>query len=362
METDMSSRIYEFLPDNRLLGDKYGDRRKVIPIFITHMGCPNQCVFCDQRHISGSADIMTPERATGICDQILSRNSVSGIRFECAFYGGSFTGLDRKLMEDYLKIPFERGLPIRLSTRPDYISEKVLILLKQYNVHTIELGVQSMNENVLKLSKRNHTPEHTIAAVELIRKYGFELGIQTMIGLPGDSYETAMATAKSVRSLQPDLIRIYPALVLKDTELFDFYIAGTYIPMKLAEAISLGAELLDLYDKAGIRVIRLGLQSGNEISARPDSKVAAGPYHSAFRQLCESYLLASYIADTVDGISEIECGQDAAQFLRGHGAYGLGIICGTAGRIIAARISTELKPNIIRVFNTADAEPLIIVL
>ncbi|MHB1453095.1 MAG: elongator complex protein 3 [Saccharofermentanales bacterium] len=357
----MSSLRYEFLPDNRLLGDKYGDRRKVIPIFIAHMGCPNQCVFCDQRHISGSADIMTPEYAIRICDQVLSQKP-GDILYECAFYGGSFTGIASNLMEEYLRIPFERGLPIRLSTRPDYINEGILCLLKHYNVQTIELGAQSMDETVLRLSKRNHTPEHTIKAVEMIRNYGFELGIQTMIGLPGDTSGTAAATARSVCGLQPDLVRIYPALVLKDTELYDLYLAGTYVPMTLAEAIPLSAELLGLYDQAGIRVIRLGLQSGNEISARPDSKVAAGPYHSAFRQLSESYLLASYIADAVENISEIESGRDAAQFFRGHDAYGLGVLCRLTGQKIAFRIRPELEPNIIRVFNGGDAEPRIVVL
>jgi histone acetyltransferase (RNA polymerase elongator complex component) len=358
----MASSRQIFLPANRLLGDKYGDRRKVIPIFIPHMGCPNQCVFCDQRHISGSSDCMTPERAMRICDDILHSDSATRYDFECAFYGGSFTGLDMQLMEEYLRIPFTRGIPIRLSTRPDYISEEILLLLKRYNVRTIELGAQSMDDSVLRRSKRNHTAEQTVDAAGRIRKHGFELGIQTMTGLPGDTDETARTTAERVCALQPDLVRIYPALVLRDTELFGLYQNGAYEPITLDQAVSLSARLLAIYDRAGIRVIRLGLQSGEEISMRPGSKVAAGPYHNAFRQLTESYLLASYINDASDGVEEIVCGRDAAQFIRGHGGFGLAMIRKKSALPAGIRIDGGLEPNIIQVFHRVDAEPLTIVL
>ncbi|MHB8962294.1 MAG: elongator complex protein 3 [Saccharofermentanales bacterium] len=380
IQADMANSHEIFLPGNRLLGVKYGDTKKVIPIFITHMGCPNQCVFCDQRHISGSSDSMTPERVMRICDTVLHQRIAALADptnqdnlpspevpakhhdFECAFYGGSFTGLDMHQMEEYLRIPFARGLPVRLSTRPDYISEKILLLLKQYNVRTIELGVQSMDDSVLQRSKRNHTAGQTVEAVRLIRRHGFELGIQTMIGLPGDTEATALATSKTVCDLQPDLVRIYPALVLRDTELYELYNAGLYEPMSLIQAISLSARLLDMYDKAQIRVIRLGLQSGGEISSRPDSKVAAGPFHSAFRQLTESYLLASYLADAAGAITAIECGRDAVQFVRGHTGFGLDILRRAAGHHFDVRINPALEPNIIKVFNSADAKPRTVVL
>lgn len=178
---------------------------------------------------------------------------------------------------------------MRLSTRPDYISEEILDLLSKYEVKTIELGAQSLDEQILKCCNRGHSVEAVAKAAKMIKARGFSLGIQTMIGLPGDSKEKAIITAQKVVELSPDIVRIYPTLVIKNTYLQKMYLDGIYKPLTVEEAVDICAELLDIYEKNNINVIRIGLQPTESISE--NGEVEAGPFHPAFRQLVKSRLL-----------------------------------------------------------------------
>jgi len=219
-------------------------------------------------------------------------NTISrGSLIEIAFFGGSFTGIDREEQIRYLEIANEyiKNGPvgsIRLSTRPDYIDDDILTYLKKYNVSVIELGVQSLDREVLEKSNRGHSIEDVLTSSKKIKDKGFSLGIQTMIGLPGDSFEKAVNTAKKVVELAPDIVRIYPTLVVKGTYLERLYNTGQYKPLSLEEAVDLCAVLMEIYESNHINVIRVGLQPTDNICDGGD--VVAGPFHPAIRQLVES--------------------------------------------------------------------------
>ena len=211
-----------------------------------------------------------------------------------AFYGGSFTALSPELQTEYLAAvqPFLRSGQIeniRLSTRPDCITDDILSMLHEYHANTVELGVQSMDDIVLQRSGRGHTANDTMNAVTRLKKYRFFIGLQLMPGLPGDSAVTFMKTVDTVIELKPDFVRIYPALVIKDTPLEDLYRSGRYIPLSLDDAVELCREALERFERAGIEVIRIGLQPTGELE-RPGT-IIAGPYHPAFGQLVESSIL-----------------------------------------------------------------------
>lgn len=269
-------------------------RHVIIPIFVPHKGCPHDCIFCNQKKISGQLEELKASEIPKIIEEHL--HTIPKDAFvEIAFFGGSFTAIDNALQMDYLRMaePFlksGRVSEIRLSTRPDSIDEEGLNMLLQYGVKTIELGVQSMDEEVLKASLRGHDAECVFKASALIKAKGFKLGIQTMTGLPKDTYQRCIETAKKVISMKPDFVRIYPVLVIKGTELERQFRDGTYTPQKLDEAVDLCAELLELYNKNDINVIRIGLQITDNINEGSESEVASGPIHSAFRQLVESKL------------------------------------------------------------------------
>ena len=206
------------------------DNQYTIPIFIPHLGCNNECVFCNQRKITGIDTIVTVDDVDNIINEYLDyfKNNKNNKKIEIAFFGGSFTGIPTKLQENYLKIAnkyIEEGKvdSIRLSTRPDYISPKILSLLKKYNVKTIELGVQSMSDKILEISKRGHTKNDVIRAARLIHLYGIDLGIQIMVGLPGSYLDTEVYSIKKVLKLNPKCLRIYPVYVLKDSKLYEMY-------------------------------------------------------------------------------------------------------------------------------------------
>lgn len=262
----------------------------VIPIFIPHKGCPHDCVFCNQKKISGQKDEVTESIMRDIIESHL--NTVNGeAKIEIAFFGGSFTGIDREEQIKYLKIAndyIEKGpvRSIRLSTRPDYISDDILSYLKKYNVSVIELGVQSLDKEVLEKSNRGHSVEDVLKSSKMIRDKGFVLGIQTMIGLPGDNYEKAVNTARKVVELAPDIVRIYPTLVIKGTYLEQLYNSGQYTPLSLEDAVDLCAKLMEIYESNDINVIRVGLQPTDSICDGGD--VVAGPFHPAIRQLVDS--------------------------------------------------------------------------
>ena len=282
-------------------GDKPSQRPFIIPVFVPHMGCPHQCVFCNQTSITGSNASMSPGSITErIHDQLRTQRG-KPIRREVAFYGGSFTGMEKKGQMQLLSAvqPFVRkGLihSVRVSTRPDYIDPQTLELLKEYGVKTVELGVQSMVDEVLRCSKRGHTADDVLKAAGLLHDGGFEVGIQIMVGLPWDDAHRYAHTVDRVIGLDPHFVRIYPTLVLKGTLLEKWYRSGRYRPLSVKEAVDLCKGAFLQFYRAGIPVIRLGLQSSPELEAK--DCVVAGPYHPAFGHLVESslfYDMASFL-------------------------------------------------------------------
>jgi len=263
----------------------------IIPIFVPHFGCPHDCVFCNQRRITGLSTDVTTDYVRRTIEEHLSTFPKRKITVEVAFYGGSFTGIPMDIQRELLAVPLEyknKGLidAIRLSTRPDYIDDNILDMLKEYKVDTIELGVQSLNNEVLIKSGRGHDSKQVYMASKLIKKHNFNLGLQMMIGLPGDSREKSIFTAKEFIKLEPYCVRIYPTLVIKDTYLEKMYDKREYIPLSLEEAIDISTDLLMLFEHHDINVIRIGLQPTENINFGKD--VVAGPFHPSFRQLVES--------------------------------------------------------------------------
>lgn len=257
-----------------------------IPIFIPHLGCPNQCVFCNQRTISGVSEFDISQVRKSI-DNALETIEADA-KVEIAFFGGSFTGIDQTLMIDLLNIANEyikqgRVTSIRCSTRPDYINEEILDLLLKYNVRHIELGLQSSSDEVLLATKRGHTRDDEVRACNLIRSYGFGLTGQMMIGLPGSTRELEIETAEFIISAGCDSARIYPTVVFKNTELCKMAELGIYEPLELEDAISRSAEVLEIFLDAGIDVLRIGLCASDNLSA--EDTYYAGPNHSALGEL-----------------------------------------------------------------------------
>ncbi len=267
-------------------------RYYIIPVFVPHAGCRHNCIFCNQKSISGIKTEVTADQVKKIIIEHLETLPLNAY-IEVAFYGGSFTGIDTAKQEELLEAAYEfacRGSvqSIRISTRPDYINGAILNRLKKYGVDIIELGVQSMDEGVLEASFRGHSREDVVESSRLINSYGFRLGLQMMIGLPGDTPEKDIKTAKQLIELNPEVVRIYPVVVLKGTELESKYNKGEYRPPDIETAVEISKELLKLFKKNGINVIRLGLQATENIDFRKE--VAAGPFHPAFRELVESEL------------------------------------------------------------------------
>lgn len=286
------------------------DNRHInIPIFVPHQGCSNECVFCNQRKISGENCIKVDSKHVEniIIENLktISKNS----KVEVAFFGGSFTGIaieyQVELLNSVKKFIDSGDIDsIRLSTRPDYIDPKILSLLKKYNVKTIELGVQSMIQDVLDSCNRGHSVVDIYKASEMIKKEGFKLGIQTMIGLPNSTIENEIETARLVLNLLPDFVRIYPTLVIKDTNLEKLYRMGLYEELSLEKAVDICSKLLTIYVENNIDVIRLGLLSTEEISFK--KSVIAGPFHPAFGQLVQSKIIYNKIVEKLKDI-KVDC-------------------------------------------------------
>ena len=266
-------------------------KRHIIPMFIPHEGCPNLCVFCDQRKISGADTPVTPEQVT---HQIERGLGASGRGCELAFYGGSFTAMRPQIQRELLAAaqPFLQSgaiQSIRLSTRPDAVDDQSCEMLKSYGVTTVELGCQSMDERVLELSRRGHSAEDTVRAAACLRRHGLSLILQMMTGLPGDSGQESLETAKRIAALQPDGVRIYPTVVLRGTALESQMQAGQYRPQSVEEAVELCASLYEIFLTTGIPVIRLGLNPTEDLSG---GEAVAGAYHPALGELVlsEMYL------------------------------------------------------------------------
>ncbi len=266
----------------------------IIPIFVPHLGCPNNCIFCDQKSISGQTKQVTREDVKRIVDEHLEMFGDQKAYREIAFFGGSFTAIDVEKQIELLEAAYEyikakKINSIRISTRPDYIDKEILKRLKKYKVKTIELGVQSSNDFILEKAKRGHTFEDVKRASKLIRRHRFILGHQMMIGLPESGLPDDMKTAEDLAKLKPKIMRIYPVLVIKGTELEKEYNEGRYRPLNVPQAIEMCKDVYYYLNKKKIKVIRIGLQTTDLICdpKTEGSTVVAGPYHEAFRQLVE---------------------------------------------------------------------------
>ena len=278
----------------------------VIPVFVPHLGCPNDCIFCNQKSISGQKKKLTKEDAKKTIEYFLENIKDKDAKKEIAFFGGSFTGIDEEQQEELLQIAYEyikngQVESIRISTRPDYINKEILKRLKKYKVKTIELGVQSANDYILGRANRGHTFKDVEKASKLIRWYGFNLGHQMMVGLPESSRIDEINTAKALIKLKPKMIRIYPVLVIKGTKLEKEYNNGTYEPLSVVQAVETCKQLVRMFNDKKIDVIRVGLQNTEEICepGNNQSEVVAGPFHPAFRQLVESGLWYDAIVDKI---------------------------------------------------------------
>lgn len=276
-------------------------KKLIVPVFIPHRGCPHRCVFCNQNSITGNTSAPSPDEVRRYLGHHLGPGTPHAV---IAFYGGSFTNLPTGEQQGYLSVAGEfigRGLAcgIRLSTRPDCVDERVVSFLKANFVGTVELGVQSMDDGVLTASRRGHTAADSVKVAGHVKSAGLELGMQIMNGLPGDTRDKFMHTVEQVISLRPDFVRIYPALVVKGAPLEAVWKSGGYAPLRLDEAVEQCAGASVRFRKAGIRVVRMGLQPGREL----EDALLAGPYHPAFGHLVESRLAYDRMSLALEGSS-----------------------------------------------------------
>jgi histone acetyltransferase (RNA polymerase elongator complex component) len=267
----------------------------IIPIFLPQMGCPYHCLYCHQEAITRSpGKVLGKETFSSLVETGLSsKRKKDGQEIEIAFFGGTFTNLPRDVQKQLFEwaspyLSQKKVTSLRLSTRPDGLSEKKIEELVTVGVRTIELGIQSLNDKVLGLSKRGHTAQDAIQSLTLLKKYPITIGVQLMAGLPGDSLETFLETIKQLIALKPDLARIYPTLVFQDTPLAQWLAEKRYSPLSLEEALDWCSQALELLEDAGIRVIRLGLQDHEGM--RIDKGLIAGPFHPAFGSLVRGEL------------------------------------------------------------------------
>ncbi len=267
-----------------------------VGLFVPHKGCPHQCSFCNQKSISGQINELTTDDIHQAVKKALENPDVKNA--EIAFFGGSFTAIEKEYMLSLLKtasgyVDGDRFKGIRISTRPDCIDDEICHLLKQYNVTAVELGAQSMCDKVLLLNQRGHTADDVKNAVKKLKAYGFETGLQMMTGLYGSDEKESIETAEKIIELLPDTVRIYPTVVLENTHLATLFEKGEYVPQNVEQAVSICAKLLMMFHKAKINVIRVGLHSGGNV----DEGFVAGAYHPAFKELCESRIYYKLIVE-----------------------------------------------------------------
>lgn len=267
-------------------------RNSIIPVFVPHLGCPNDCVFCNQRRISGHIEPATAQIVKNVIEEAAALTP-SGTKRQLAFYGGSFTAIPEARQIEL----FEAAQPyladgtissIRLSTRPDAIDGTVLKRLKKYGVTVIELGAQSMCDRVLELSGRGHDSAAVADASRLIKDAGFDLILQMMTGLPGDTDESCIETAKKIIALSPNGVRIYPTVIVRDTVLCDMWRAGTYKEHTVEDAVRVCSKIVPLFNEAGIPIIRMGLNPTEDLSG---GDALAGAYHPALGELVHSRIM-----------------------------------------------------------------------
>ena len=277
-------------------------RNSIIPVFVPHLGCPNDCVFCNQRRISGHIEPATAQTVKNAIEEAAALTP-QGTKRQLAFYGGSFTAIPEARQIELFEAaqPYlEAGVisSIRLSTRPDAIDAAVLKRLKCYGVAVVELGAQSMCDRVLELSGRGHDSAAVENASRLIKAAGFRLILQMMTGLPGDTDESCVETAKRIIALGPDGVRIYPTVIVRDTVLCDMWRAGTYKEHSVEDAVRVCAKIAPLFDEAGIPIIRMGLNPTEDLSG---GDALGGAYHPALGELVRSRIMLQKARDLLSG-------------------------------------------------------------
>jgi histone acetyltransferase (RNA polymerase elongator complex component) len=279
----------------------------IIPIFIVHKGCPHRCIYCNEEKAAGDYPSRITEAYFRETVYSYLRNSRKRDEpFEIAFYGGNFTGMDREYQAELLNMAgafIRQGLAsgVRISTRPDYLDEDRLDFLSEFSVKTVEIGAQSLVDEVLLLSGRGHSSSDVRRAVGLLKKRGFKTGVHLMAGLPGDSAGGFAFSVLETIALRPDTVRIHPTLVFQGTELAEAFYRGDYRPLSMTEAVAAGKFALMEFGAAGIPVIRLGLQTTPEMEKA--GSVVAGPFHPSFRSLVEEAVffdMASFLLSGID--------------------------------------------------------------
>ena len=284
---------------------------KNIPIFIPHLGCPNACVFCNQRSISGKNKFVPESVALELERAVATLND--GDYAEIAFFGGSFTGIDRDSMIYLLELARKyiddgRVKALRCSTRPDYINEEILGILKKYKMNTIELGLQSMNDRVLSACRRGHTADDAERACRMIVEHGFELVGQMMIGLPESTLDDEIYTARSIVQMGAQGARIYPTVVLQDTELKDFCLCDAYSPLLLEDAVMRSKEVFKIFLENGVDVIRVGLHASENLVS--PQTYYAGPNHPALGELVYGELYFDLIDDLIRSKNNLDLNRE----------------------------------------------------
>lgn len=300
----------------------------VIPFFIPHHGCPQRCTFCNQTAITGRAEGVVPGAVeiTATIESYLDSKSAGRGETQVAFFGGSFSGLPDDLQDRLLGAvaPFladGRVAGVRISTRPDYLDPARIAFLKARGVILVELGVQSLDDEVLARCGRGHTAADSLKAIGLLQAAGLRVGVQLMIGLPGEKSGRLLAGAEVLAGMKPELARLYPALVLKGSRLAGDYLAGRYQPLGLTKAVALSASLREIFTAQGVRVVRIGLQETDTLA----SEVLAGPHHPAFGELVLSWSLhrrlRKLLAGAGGGPRRLMIASSDQSVLRGPGNY-----------------------------------------
>jgi histone acetyltransferase (RNA polymerase elongator complex component) len=276
----------------------------IIPIFLPHAGCPHQCVFCNQVSITGAKhEALEPDKIRIQIREFLNYKKENRKPVQIAFFGGNFLGLKREEIKSCLGLAGEfvsQGLVdgIRFSTRPDTIDKARLDILENYPVSTVELGVQSMDDQVLALTGRGHSASDTIRAVGALRKRRLDIGLQMMVGLPGDNEARSLISAEKIAALRPEFVRIYPTIVMKNSQLAKWYQNGTYAPLSLEVAVSRVKNLYQFFSRHNIKIIRMGLQASEDFE--DGNTVLAGPYHPAFGHLVYSEVFLDKVVKEIE--------------------------------------------------------------
>ena len=280
-----------------------------IPIFLPELACPYRCVYCNQFSITGKQHLPDIQDVKNIIKKHLNSFQKDDRFVEVAFFGGNFTGLPEKMQDDFLKTvqPYmEKGLVdgIRCSTRPDYVDEKRMKILKSFGMKNIELGTQTTNDEILLKCGRGHTFEDIEKASQIITSEGITLGLQMMLGLPFDTFENDMQTARDIVRLGAKETRIYPCIVVKDTELEILYREKKYFPLSIEDAVEQSAILHEFFSNNGVKVLRIGLHTSEDLD---NQAYVAGPYHKNFAEMVFSKIWGKKIRSVIENIEKCQC-------------------------------------------------------